>query len=109
MDLELELGLFGLGSGFEDFDIGGLLIIIFEYFSELVVDLEIAGGDDLEDGITIVFEVEDFIEGLVFGLWVSEAFSGEEAETLTKCFKALNEDSLAVLEVGLALFLWHYY
>ena len=109
LDLEFELGMFGVCSCLEDLDIGGLLIAIFLYFSEFVVDFKISRGDDLEDGITIIFEVENFIEGLIFGLWVGKAFCGEEAETFTKCFEALDEDSLPVLEVGLALFLWHYY
>ena len=68
LDLEFELGMFGVCSCLEDLDIGGLLIAIFLYFSEFVVDFKISRGDDLEDGITIIFEVENFIEGLIFGL-----------------------------------------
>ena len=109
LNFEFELSLLWFGPGLQNLDIGGLLVVVFEYFSELIVDFEIASGDDLEDGITIVFEVEDFIEGFVFGLGVSKTFGSEKAETLSKWFKALNENSLSVLEISLALLLRHYY
>jgi hypothetical protein len=109
LNFELELGLLGFGPGLENLDIWCLLIVVFEYFSELIVDFEIAGRDNLEDGITIVFEVKNFIEGFVFSLRVSKTFGSKEATTISRWFKALDEDSLTVLEISLALLLRHYY
>ena len=109
LNFEFELGLLGFGPGLENLYIWCLLIVVFEYFSELIVDFEIAGRDDLEDGITIVFEVKNFIIGFVFGLRVSKTFGSEEATTISRWFKALDENSLTVLEISLALLLRHYY
>jgi len=63
----------------------------------------------LENGITIVFEIQDFIERLILGLGVGETFGGQEAQPVAEGLVALDEDALSVLEVSLALVLGHYY
>ena len=108
-DLEFKLHLLGFGPGLKNLYIGGLLTIIFEYLSQLVIDFEVACGDDLEDGVTIVFEIENVIDSLVFSLGVGKTLGGEVAQSKAVSLKSLDKDALPILERGLALVLRHYY
>ncbi len=79
-DVELELVLFRVGPGSEDADVGGVLLafVFDESFVELIVELKVACGEYLEDGVAIVFEVENVVVGLVFYFNISEALGSQE-------------------------------
>lgn len=59
-DGQIELSLFGFGSGLENGDVGCLLLaFIFDHrFMQLIVDLEVARWQDLENGIAVIFKVQ---------------------------------------------------
>ncbi len=59
IDGKIELSFLWFGSGLEDADV---LCFLFAFVFDLclvqfVIDLEITGREDLEDGVTVVFEV----------------------------------------------------
>ena len=59
-DGQIELSLFGFGSGLENGDVGSLLFaFIFDHgFMQLIVNLEVARWQDLENGIAVIFKVQ---------------------------------------------------
>lgn len=72
-DVEVELLLLCLGSALKF-----LADVLAEVgLEELVVDLEVAGGNDLEDGVSVVLEEEDVLVGLVLDVDVGVALDGE--------------------------------
>ena len=101
--------MLGFGPSLKNLYIGGLLAIIFEYLPQLVIDFEVACRDNLEDGVTIVFEIENVIYSLVFSLGVGKTLGGEVAQSKAVSLKSLDKDALPILERGLALVLRHYY
>ena len=101
--------MLGLGPGFEDFNIGGLFVVVLLYFAEFVIDFEVASRDDLENGVAVVFEIEDVFECLVLGLGVCESFCCQETESISCGFVSPHQDTLSVLKVGLTLVFGHCY
>lgn len=110
LDVEVELLLLGLGAVAEDADVGALLelaLVLDEGLLEFVGEFEVAGGEDLEDGVAVVLEVEDVVVGLVLGLDVGEALRGEEALVLAVSLEALDQDALPEFQVGVVFLLRH--
>lgn len=97
----LKIKLLGLGggAGLEDFHVSVVFGVDLAQPPELVVEFEVGGGYDLEDGVAIVFEVELVLIGLVDGHGVGKSFSGEIALVLLACGKSRYEDALPVLQV----------
>ena len=105
MNIELKLGLLGLGPGFQDLYIGGLLVVVLENLPELVVDFEVASWNNLENGISIVLEVKNVPICLIHGLTIRKTLSGEQSKVLSiLSLVALNTDALSEFQVGICLF-----
>jgi len=66
---------------------------------EFVAEFEIACRQDLEEGVPIVFEVEDVVGGLVLDIDVREPLGGEVAGVDSLGLEAFDDDALAVLQV----------
>lgn len=106
-DEVIELFFFGDGPCLQDLDVGSLLRRDVEDFAEFIVDFEVGGRDDGEDGVAIVFEIELVAVCLVLGSGVGETFGSEVADIILGILKALNEDSLPVSQKRIGLTLGH--
>lgn len=74
--LEIELLGLGGGAGLKDFHVGVVFGVDLAQSPKLVIEFEVGGGYDLEDGVAIVFEVEFVFVGLVDGHGVGKSFGG---------------------------------
>lgn len=110
-DLEVKLLFLWFCPRLEDADIGRLLTTDLQLLSELVVDFEIGGGDDLEDGVAVVLEIEQIFVGLVFGSSICEALSSQETDiaALVLWFETTQENPLTVTQEVVLLVFWHGY
>ena len=102
LDVELKLILLGLGPSFEDADVRCVLLafVFDESFVELVVELEVACGEDLKDGVTIVFEEENVVVGLVFDFDIGEALSSEEADVDAVSLESFDQYALPEFQIS---------
>ena len=61
----------------------------------------------MEDGVTIVLEVEDIFECFILGSGVRKTFGSEEAGVFFITGKAFNDDTLSVSEQIVVLVFGH--
>lgn len=52
-------------------------LVFDQRFLKFIIELEAASGQDLEDGVAIIFEVEDIITSFVLDLDISKTLSSE--------------------------------
>jgi len=79
--------------------VGIVLIVYLSEPSQLVVELEVGSWDYFEEGISIVFEVELILVGLVDGHGVCKSLSGEVSLILLSRGEPTDEDSLSVRKI----------
>lgn len=90
LDVEFELILLWLSPGSEYADVGGvgLTFVLDEGFVEFIIELKVASGEYLEDGVAIVFKVEDVVVGLVLNFNVSEPLRSQKSNVNVVSLKA---------------------
>ncbi len=108
-DVELELILLAFGSGSEDADVCSVLVtfVLDQCLLQLVVELEVAGREDLEDCIPVIFEVQNIVAGLILHLYVCKALCREQSLVLSIGFEAFDEYALSEPEIGVVFLLRH--
>ncbi len=70
---------------------------------QLVVDLEITGGEDLEDGITVVFEVQDVVVSFILGFDIGETLGCEKTKVVVFLLVPLYQNTLTKTQMGVSI------
>ena len=109
IDSQIELRLLWLGSSLEDGDVRCFLIaFIFDFcLVQLVVDLEISSGEDLEDSVTVVFKVQDIVVGFILGFDISETLGCEKTKVVVFLLVPLNQYALTKTQMRVSIWFWH--
>ena len=96
--VQLELRSLGFGAMLE------LLfkLVALAQFVDFIIDFEVAGGNDLEEGIPVVLKEQDILICLVLSDYVSIAFGRQEPCSLFGS-EALDEDPLPKFQMRVKL------
>ena len=105
LDVELELDSFRFSTCLEDAYVGsvGHSLVLDKRLLQFVVEFEVAGGEDLEDGVAVVLEVEQVVVGFILSLDICEALCSEEALIQSICLEPLDQHSLSESQVRVVL------
>ena len=82
-----------------------MALVFNERFFQFIVELKVACGQYLEDGVAIVFEVKDIIRSLILDFDIRKSLSSEVAHIDPFCFEPLDDDALAVFKVRVVFLL----
>ena len=106
---QIELRLLWLSSSLEDGDVGCFLFaFIFDFcLVQLVVDLEITSGEDLEDGVTVILEVQDVVVSFILSFDIGETFGCEKTKVVVFLLVPLNQNTLTKTQMRVSIWFWH--
>ena len=104
-DGQVELCFFGFCACLENGNVVGLLFALILYFGlvQFIIDFEVASGQDLEDGITIVLKVQDIVKSLILGFDIGESFGSEKTKIVVFFLVTLYQNTLTKAEVRVVI------